>query len=73
MPTGLILMVLLGCGDGSEACDRVAVSPTSYATMAECNAAIEAVLIRNSDIAYPVIAASCEAGPPRVQIALAAR
>ena len=71
MPTGLILMVLLGCGDGGEACDRVAVSPVTYATMAQCHAATEAVLTSNTVIAYPVIAARCEAGPPRVQIAAA--
>lgn len=68
MTTGLIVMILLGCGDGSDDCTPVRVLPAAYSSVAECGAAMASVLPAQSHNAYPVIAARCEPAP-RVQVA----
>ncbi|GGE18801.1 hypothetical protein GCM10011529_26580 [Polymorphobacter glacialis] len=68
MPTGLIVMILLGCADGSDQCDRVGVAPATYATVAQCVEAMPNVLPTQSSYAYPTIAAQCEPAP-RTEIA----
>ena len=63
MATGLILMIVLGCSDAGDQCERVAATATSYANMAQCQAAVAIELPRQTGIAYPVIGAHCEPGP----------
>jgi hypothetical protein len=53
------VMAIMGCGDGSTACAEARLEPAHYATVQQCQAAMPAALIRNSDIDYPVISAAC--------------
>jgi len=56
------VMAILGCGDDGAACTRERVAPVSYQSIAECQAAMPAILVSNSDLSFPVISASCERG-----------
>ena len=63
------VMAIMGCGDGSANCAEARVEPVRYATIQQCQAALSAALIRNSDIDYPVISASCRSvGQQMVQL-----
>lgn len=68
MSAAAIVMILLGCGDGEGGCVTVGQAAASYASEAECRAAMATVLPARSDIAYPVVAARC-APAPRVTVA----
>lgn len=56
------VMAILGCGDDGSTCTRERIAPTSYASVAECQAAMPVILAGNADLSYPVISASCERG-----------
>ncbi|MEP9401338.1 hypothetical protein [Sphingomonas sp. VNH70] len=56
------VMAILGCGDDGAACTRERIAPATFATVAECQAAVPAMLTRNTDLSYPVIMADCQAG-----------
>ena len=57
------VMAIMGCGDGEQLCAEARVEPIHYPTIAACQHAMPAALVRNGDIDFPVIAASCrEAG-----------
>ncbi|MGN5375139.1 hypothetical protein [Sphingomonas hankookensis] len=56
------VMAILGCGDDGAACTRERVAPMRYQSVAACQAAMPAILARNTDLSYPVISASCERG-----------
>lgn len=60
------VMAILGCGDDGATCSRERVTPVSYQSVAECQAAVPAMLARNTDLSYPVISASCERGAAQI-------
>lgn len=60
------VMAILGCGDDGATCNRERMIPASYASVAECRAAMPAMLARNADLSYPVIGASCERGTAQI-------
>ncbi len=64
------VMAILGCGDDGAACTRERIAPATFASVAECQAAVPAMLTRHTDLSYPVITADCQAGS-RETIALA--
>ena len=53
------VMAIMGCSDGSAQCAEARVEPAHYTTMAQCQAAMPAALIRNSDIDFPMVSAAC--------------
>jgi hypothetical protein len=61
MGPGYFIIAILGCADGSAACKPVATMPTRYASEAQCTAATEEALARNSDLDFPTLAAECRA------------
>jgi hypothetical protein len=54
------VMAILGCGDAGTACSQQRVEPVRFESVSACQAAIPDALRRNTDISYPVIAASCQ-------------
>lgn len=60
MNTALIVMAILGCANSGDQCQTVQITPTAYASVAECNAAAEATLNRYTGLTYPVVAARCQ-------------
>ena len=64
----LYVMAILGCGESDAACQQIRVEPTTYASQAECLAATEAALMRNSDIPFPNFVAQCRPSNQRPQM-----
>ena len=58
------VMAILGCGDDGSTCVAARLEPARYAGSAQCHAALPDALKRNTDLSYPVIAASCQASGP---------
>jgi hypothetical protein len=59
-PAGYLL-ALLSCGEGDAPCQQIGQAPVRYASQAECLAATEEQLARNSDLDHPVVVAECRA------------
>ncbi|WP_353203267.1 hypothetical protein [Sphingomonas sp.] len=55
------VMAIMGCGDGNSACQQARVESAQYSSIRACQQAMPAALVRNSDIDYPVVTASCRA------------
>jgi hypothetical protein len=53
------VIAIMGCGDGQTQCAQQRIEPIRYYSAAQCRAAMPAALIRNTDIDYPTITASC--------------
>lgn len=66
MESIVYVLAILGCGDGSTACQEARIEPAHYRTAAQCRAALPAALARNTDLAYPTIAADCRASGERM-------
>lgn len=64
------VLAIMGCGDGSQACQAARIEPAHFATAAQCRAELPAALARNTDIDFPVVAADCRRSGP---LAVAAR
>ena len=54
------VLAILGCGDDNVTCQQARIEAAHYTSVAQCQAAIPAALLRNTDIDYPVIGASCQ-------------
>ncbi|HEV2747910.1 MAG TPA: hypothetical protein VGW34_11500 [Allosphingosinicella sp.] len=59
MGPGFYIMAILGCGEADTACQQVAVTESRYETVEACNAATADAVMRNSDLAFPVVVAQC--------------
>lgn len=59
MGAAYFIIAILGCADGSTACTPVATEPTQYVSKAECSAAVNDALVRNSDLDFPTLLAEC--------------
>ena len=53
------VMAIMGCSDGSANCAEARVERAHYSTMQQCQAAMPAALMRNTDVDYPVVSATC--------------
>lgn len=53
------VMAIMGCSDGSSLCAEARIEPVRYASIAACQAAMPQALMRNSDLSFPVISATC--------------
>jgi hypothetical protein len=56
----IYLLAILGCGDDQSRCEQVRVEPAAYASVASCRAAMPGALMRNTDLAYPVVVTQCK-------------
>ncbi|WP_205479772.1 hypothetical protein [Sphingomonas arenae] len=59
------VIAILGCADGSAACQQVAVVPARYETQAACQAATADALATSSEFDFPTIVAQCRAAKPQ--------
>ena len=53
------VIALMGCGDGHTQCAEARIAPVRYESAAQCQAAMPATLMRNTDLDYPTITATC--------------
>ena len=56
----LYVVAIMGCADDGSQCRSARVEPATYSSMATCQAAMPAALVRNTDISYPTITAACQ-------------
>lgn len=60
------VMAILGCGDDGMQCRQERIEPVRYQTASECRAAIDSALMRNTDLSYPTIGATCQQSSDRM-------
>ena len=53
------VIAILGCADGSAACQPVAMPATRYESAAQCEANRDAALDANMDLDFPTLVAEC--------------
>ena len=58
------VIAILGCADGSAACQPVATVPTRYESQAACSAATGSALAASTDFDFPTIVAECRQAKP---------
>lgn len=58
-PVGYFIAIL-GCADGGAACQIVATLAPRYESAAQCAAARDEALDRNSDLDFPTLVAQCQ-------------
>lgn len=56
----IYVMAILGCGDTGATCQEARLEPVTYQSATQCRAEIPDVLMRNTDLDYPTIAAACQ-------------
>lgn len=59
------VIAILGCADGSAACQQVATMPARYESQAACQAATSDALVSSSDFDFPTIVAQCRTAKPQ--------
>ncbi len=63
-PVGYFIAIL-GCADSGAACQTVATLAPRYESAAQCAAARDEALDRNSDLDFPTIIAQCQKSSAR--------
>lgn len=63
-PVGYFIAIL-GCADSGAACQTVATLAPRYETAAQCAAARDDALDRNSDLDFPTLVAQCQKAAAR--------
>jgi len=53
------VIAIMGCGDGQTQCAQQRIETVRYQSAAQCQAAMPAALMRNTDLDYPTITAAC--------------
>lgn len=60
MNSAIIVMTLLGCGQTDANCDYIRTVETQFASRAECEARMDAELLKTGSDGYPNVMAVCE-------------
>ena len=55
------VIAILGCADGSAACQQVALMPAHYESQSTCSAATSGALAASTEFDFPTIVAECRA------------
>jgi hypothetical protein len=55
------VMAIMGCSDGGGQCAQQRIEPVHYSSIQQCQTAMPAALMRNTDLDYPEISAACQA------------
>lgn len=58
-PVGYFIAIL-GCADGAASCQTVATLAPRYESAAQCAAARDEALDRNSELDFPTLVAQCQ-------------
>ena len=59
MGPAVFILAIMGCGEGSAACETVKVMPTHYASASACQAGTDKAVEQYYEIDYPVVVAQC--------------
>jgi hypothetical protein len=66
MGPAFYVMAILGCGEADAACQQVGRAEARYESLEACNAATADAIMRNVDLAFPVVAAQCHRADAKV-------
>lgn len=59
MDTLFYVMAVFGCADGASQCSEVRLAERRFESQAQCERAVEDVLMASTDVGAPTIAARC--------------
>ena len=65
----IYVMAIMGCGDGGYQCTQARIVDTRFETMAQCQQSAEAELIKNGDLEFPELMASCRSVTNQIALA----
>ena len=65
----IYVMAIMGCGDGGYQCTEARIVDARYETMAQCQQAAQAQLIKNGDLEFPELMASCRSVTNQIAMA----
>ena len=60
MGPAYFVIAILGCADGSQACNRVATMPAQYADQKSCALGVPKALAASTDLDFPTLVAECQ-------------
>jgi len=64
LKTALVAMTIVGCDCDAKLCEFVSESPAQYASVAECEAAVNATAVRTPSPDYPLVTGICRTVAP---------
>ncbi|WP_066482298.1 MULTISPECIES: hypothetical protein [unclassified Sphingomonas] len=70
------ILAVMGCADDGARCQQARIEPVVYRSIAQCQAAMPAVLPRHTDLAYPMLSGACQQRSERqaqIEVARASR
>lgn len=59
MGPAIFIIAIMGCGEGEAPCEQVRLADARYESAAACSAATADVVMRHTDVDYPVVVAQC--------------
>lgn len=69
LKTALVAMTIVGCDCDARLCEFVSETPAQWASVAECEEAVKAEVIRAPGISYPLVTGICRAAPASEDVA----
>jgi hypothetical protein len=63
LKTALVAMTIVGCDCDAKLCEFVSETPAQYVSVAECEAAIKAQVVRQPGVEYPLVTGICRSAP----------
>jgi hypothetical protein len=63
LKTALVAMTIVGCDCDAKLCEFVSESPAQWTSVAECEEAVKAEVLRTPGVAYPLVTGICRAVP----------
>jgi hypothetical protein len=69
--TALVAMTIVGCDCDAKLCEYVGETPAQWATVAECEAAMQSQIVGRDNFNYPLISGICRSVPDPVSSAIA--
>lgn len=67
----LVAMTVIGCDCDAKLCEFIAETPAQWATVAECEAAMQSQIVGRNNFNYPLISGICRTVPDPVSNAIA--
>jgi hypothetical protein len=65
----IYVMAIMGCGDGAYQCTEARIVDARYETMAQCQQEAQAQLIKNGDLEFPELMATCRSVTNQIVLA----
>jgi hypothetical protein len=64
LKTALVAMTIVGCDCDAKLCEFVSETPAQWASVAECESAVKAEVVRAPGVDYPLVTGICRTVSP---------